>query len=79
MIIRFLDTFKLVRDTNNIQEGAAMWVILHYVDGTTANARNSRLCVDDGLSPFAVSVRNEGPGSHRKLRSYAQAVNNLLK
>lgn len=43
-IIVFLGTFKRARDTNSIYEGAAIWVLPHYVKEVTANVLDSGMC-----------------------------------
>lgn len=78
-ITGFLATFKLVYDTNKIHEGAAIWVLLHYVHKALANALDSRMCVEDRHTSIAASVRDQEPRSRNLLRSYPEVVNYMLE
>lgn len=60
-IIRFLATFKLVCDTNNVHDGTDTWALPHYVKKTIDNTLNSRMCAQDRLTSLATSVHNEQP------------------
>lgn len=57
LIIGFLATFELTCDTNKTQEGAAMWIVLCFVEETIADALNSRMCNEDQLVPLTTTVR----------------------
>lgn len=56
-IIVLLATFKILCDSNCIQNGGAMRVLRHRVTETLANALNSCTCVMDKSSPTSTSVR----------------------
>lgn len=57
--INFLTTFKLVCDTNKLNERAAMWVLLRYEKEKLLNALNSRMCEQYWSALLAASVQNE--------------------
>lgn len=78
-IIGFLATFELTCDTNKIHEGAAMWVLPHFVKETIANALNSRMCAEDRTAPLVATVRHDKIRHQKLLRSYPEVVNYLLK
>lgn len=78
-IVGFLATFKLVYDTNNIHEKAAMLVLPNYVNNTLDSALNSgRYVCGKSFSLRAVSVGNE-PRSRKFFQSYPKDVNYHLK
>lgn len=78
-IISFLATFKLACNTNRTQEGAAMWVLPHYLHETIANALKSRMCSEHRTNQIIASVCNRDTRSHKLLRSYLEVVNYLLR
>lgn len=55
LIIGFLATSKLACDRNDIYEGSAMWVLPHFVRKALDYALNSRMSVEDDLSPLPLS------------------------
>lgn len=50
-------TFKIACGANEIHKEAAMWVVLHYVEGTLASALNSLISAEDHLLSFAYMPR----------------------
>lgn len=59
LIIGFLATLKFANDSNNINEGTAMWAFLEYVMKALANVLISHLFAEDRLSPIVTSVHTE--------------------
>lgn len=56
-IISSIAKFYLACDTNKIYEGAAMWVLPHFVEETSANALNSRICATGRTVPLTATIR----------------------
>lgn len=68
----------LARDTNLIQEGAALWLLSHYVNKTLAHVLNSRMCDRNTPTPITASVRNSDATTRALHRSYSEVANCLL-
>lgn len=67
--IGFFATFTSACDKYRIHEGAAMWVLPHYISETLAKALNSCICAKDQSMPPAASVRNADNQSQKLSRS----------
>lgn len=52
-------TFKLVFNTNNSNEEAAMWVLPLFVHQILPNALYSRMCAEDSFISMDGSERNQ--------------------
>lgn len=70
---------QLAYDKNNIQEGASMWVLPHYIKKTLANMLDSRMCAEGLISTFSVSGRDDKQRQSEWLRCYSEVTNNFLK
>lgn len=77
-IINFFPaTFKIARSINRIQDGAAIWMSLHYVNGTLKNTPISWLCTTEKSLAIAASVRIFEDGQNL-FRSYPEIVTYFL-
>lgn len=78
-IIGFLAFFELACGTNHFHEGAAMWVLPHFVYEALADAPSSRTYAEKSFAPFAALVCNQEPRSRKLLRWHQGVVGYLLK
>lgn len=78
-VIGSLATFKFACSSDRIRVGAALRVLLHFVEETITNALNSRFCTTDKSFLLIISECNVDSQSWKRLRSYPEVVNYLLK
>jgi len=67
-ILSFLGNFKAACDSNDVHEGAAMWILPHFMKKPASVAVTSRLRLK----------KSEGRRSEGTLSSYCEVVNHLL-
>lgn len=79
-MIGFLTTFKLGCDAIRIHEGAAMWVMPHFVSERVVASTNWQMIRNDGTAVAATIITpNRLASQVPRLRFYAEIVNHLQK
>lgn len=76
-IVVILEIFNPACDTNKIREGAAMWLLPHYVHDSFANVLKNRICAADRITPIVASVRSNDNRLSKRLRFYPEVFNYL--
>lgn len=66
--IRFLATFNLACNTNNIRENAAMWALPFFVKNAIKMTCNCSMSVDAHKTPAVALVNTFEPLIQKKLR-----------
>lgn len=74
-VLGFFAIFKLVCDTNNIHEGAAMWLLPFFVNNTFSITLNSLISAAAHIFSIASVNTFESPTQKKLLLSYPEVVN----